>query len=379
MTKVFRSVAWIPLLLALGGPVLCQEYTHVHPQDLNDGWEVGTLEEVGLDHDQVKDVICNLGYSQGTSDFRSLLVAREGKLVVEQYLNSYAVETIHDVRSAGKTFTGALVGIAIDRGLIDGVDERVLSFFVDRGESENPGQGKEDITLEHLLTMSSGMAADANDRSSPGNELQLKQAADFVQFVLDLPMQFVPGERYQYNSAAAYLAGAVVETVSDQTLAEFADEHLFGPLKIRQYFWTQGPGGTTYGMGGLYLTARDFAKLGLLYLDGGLWRGKQVISKEWVEESLRSRFAIDQPPGLQTAYGRLWLVASRTVFEQDFEVFYASGNGGNILAIVPDLSLVVGIQQSAYGRGYPHFRAFSVIDGMIKAALISDRRDEIRD
>ncbi|MEM7048516.1 MAG: serine hydrolase [Acidobacteriota bacterium] len=334
---------------------------------------MGTLQEVGIDPAQVKDVITTVGYSHGTHNLRSILVARHGKLVVEQYLNSYAVDTIHDVRSAGKTFTGALVGIAIDQGLIRGTSETVLALFGSPKGYANPGNGKEDITLENLLNMSSGMAADAYDVRTPGNELHLRESDDFVQFILDLPMSFPPGEKYQYNSAAAYLAGAAVERASGRTLSDFAAEHLFGPLGMSQYYWTKGPKNTTHGMGGLFVTARDFAKLGALYLNQGQWNGQQIISRQWVEESLRSRFPVDGPPFLQTGYGRFWLVADRDVFGKSYRVFYASGNGGNVVAIVPRLDLVVSIQQSAYGQGYPHFRAFSILDGMIKACVLGDR------
>ncbi len=351
----------------LAAATSAQQYTHLEPQDRGDGWAVGTLPEVGLDPDQIKDVVTQVGYAHGTNDFRSILVARHGKLVVEQYLNSYAVETIHDVRSAGKTFTGALVGIAIDRGLIDGVEARVLSIVADRLPVANPSPLKDAMTVGHLLDMSSGLAADAYDIGSAGHEVHLKNADDFLRFVLDLPMAFAPGERYQYNSASAYLAGALVEQVSGASLADFADRYLFGPLGIDQYFWTRGPRGTTFGMGGLYLTARDFAKLGQLYLADGVWNQEQVISQRWVRDSLQARFPVDGPPHLQTGYGRFWLVAERRVNGRDWTVFFASGNGGNVMAIVPELSLVVAIQQSAYGRGYPHFRAFAAIDGVIKA------------
>ena len=373
-----RTLVALITLAVLGSPsgaARAQLYDHILPRDRGDGWAVGTLHEVGLDPEQVKDVITAVGYGHGTSDLRSILAARRGKLVVEQYLNSYAVETIHDVRSAGKTFTGALVGIAIDQGLIASTDVKVLDVFDRVTEVRNPGNGKEDLTLEHLLNMTSGLEADANDARTAGNELHLKEADDFVRFVLDLPMSFPPGEKYVYNSAAAYLAGAAVEEASGMTLSDFADEHLFGPLGIHQYFWTKGPKNTTYGMGGLYLTARDFAKLGQLYLDDGQWNGRQVVSQDWVRSSLESRFEVQGPPFLQTGYGRLWLVAKRTVFGRPFEVFFASGNGGNVVAIVPELELVVAVQQSAYGRGYPHYRAFSMIDGFIKACLLADTQE----
>ncbi len=365
--KAWRAL--VVYLLASASPSDGQSYQHILPEATGDGWAVGTLESVDLDPDLIKDVITQLGYNHGTNDLRSILVARHGELVVEQYLNSYAVDTIHDVRSAGKTFTGALVGIAVDQGLIASVDSLVLSFFDSASPIANRSGEKDAMKVGDLLTMSSGLDADAYNPQTPGHELHLKQADDFTRFVLDLPMAFQPGDRYQYNSATAYLAGAVVEQVSDLTLSAYADQHLFGPLGISQYFWTKGPNNTTYGMGGLYLTARDFAKLGELYLRKGIWNGNRILSEAWVDRSLQSYFPVSGPPDIQTGYGWLWLVAQRTVHGRNFDVFFASGNGGNIMAIVPELDLLVSIQQSAYGRGYPHFRAFTAIDGIIKATF----------
>ncbi|MFK7845677.1 MAG: serine hydrolase domain-containing protein, partial [Rhodothermales bacterium] len=344
-------------------------YTHNHPQDLNDGWQVDDLASVGLDHDQVKNVITNIAFTDNNNDFRSLLVARYGKLVVEQYFNSYRPETIHDVRSAGKSVTGALVGIAVDMDLIDGPDEQVIPFFDEYPAYANKGNDKEEITLEHLLNMSAGFDADANDGRTPGSEGNLINSDNFVEFILDLPMRFTPGEQYLYNSASAYLAGAMVEKASGETLSDFADDHLFGPLGIQQYFWTKGPMNTTFAMGGLFMTARDFAKIGQLYVNEGEWNGQRVLSSSWIEETLESKFELDIA-GLQTGYSRLWLSGKRQVMGRDFDVYYASGNGGNIVAIVPSLELVVAVQQSAYGQGFAHYRAFQAIDGMIAACLV---------
>lgn len=344
-------------------------YTHNDPPDLKDGWQVDKLASVGLNDDKVKHVITNIAFTDENNDFRSLLVAKNNKLVVEQYFNSYRPETIHDVRSAGKSVTGTLVGIAVDKGVLSGVDQEAISFFNDYPGYSNKGNGKEEITLAHLLNMSAGFDADADDGRTPGNEGNLVASDNFVQFVLDLPMRFTPGERYQYNSASAYLAGAMVEKASGETLSDFANEHLFGPLGIKQYFWTKGPMNTTFGMGGLFLTARDFAKIGQLYVNKGEWNGRRVLSSAWVEQSLESTFELNIA-GLQTGYSNLWLSGKRQVMGRDFDVYYASGNGGNIVAIVPELELVVAIQQSAYGQGFAPYRAFQAIDGMIAAALM---------
>jgi CubicO group peptidase (beta-lactamase class C family) len=336
---------------------------------MGDGWEVDSLHRVGLNHDQIKDVIVNLATTSSNNDFRSIIVVKNGKLVVEQYFNSYRAETIHDIRSAGKAFTGTLIGIAIDKGLIKSTTEKVIPFFDNYPEYQNKGNGKEEITVENLLNMSSGLDADVDDFRSPGNEARLVESDNFLKFVLDLPMKFTPGKQYVYNSATCYLAGAVVEKVSGMTLSSFADQHLFGLLDINQYFWAKGPNNTTYAMGNLYLTARDFAKLGYLYLHKGQWQGQQILSKKWVKETLRNHFDVNIM-NIQLGYTRFFLYAKRKVFGKEYEVFYASGNGGNIMAMVPELDLIISFQQSAYGQGYPHFRAFSAIDGIIKACLL---------
>ncbi len=116
------------------------------------------------------------------------------------------------------------------------------------------------------------------------------------------------------------------------------------------------------------MTAIDFVKFGQLYVYKGDWNGRRVLSSSWVEQSLESKFELDIA-GLQTGYSRLWLSGRRQVMGRDFEVYYASGNGGNIVAIVPSLALVVVTQQSAYGQGFAPYRAFQAIDGVIAACL----------
>lgn len=341
-------------------------YAHQMPRQLGDGWEIGTLEEVGMDQKLVASTIVDFAFANSANDMRSIIVARDGKLVVEQYLGTYREETVHDIRSAGKSVTGALVGVAVDQGIINDVDDPVMKYFDDDAELRRLGKGKGEITIEQVINMASGLHADADNPDSPGHEGKMIASEDFLKFVLGIPVVMSPGEQYVYNSANAYLAGAVIEKATGKTLSAFADDNLFGLLGITNYHWTKGPKGTTYAMGGLYMTGRDFAKIGALYLNDGAWDGKQVLSKKWVEATKKSKFELDIA-GLQTGYSRLWLHGQRVVDGKTYNVYFASGNGGNTLAVVPALDMVVAIQQSAYGQGSAHYRSFAIIDRFIQA------------
>ncbi len=297
-------------------------------------------------------------------DFHALVVARDGKLIVEEYFNSFSSTDIHDVRSAGKSVTSMLTGIAVDQGRL-AVTDSVLSLLPD--VTVDLESTMHDITIEHLLTMSSGLASDDDDPDSPGTEDRMDQHDDFLRFIVELPMATTPGERYAYSSAVAFLLGAVVENVVGMTLEEHARRHLFGPLGICELQWRKSPRGRTTGMGNLFLRAIDFAKLGQLMLDGGQWNGHAVLSSAWVERSLQQAQDIDEVDPFAEGYGYMWYLVDGPAEERGSTYFFASGNGGNKLFVVPQEHLVVATMSAAYGQGYGHPRSHAIFDAIVAA------------
>jgi CubicO group peptidase (beta-lactamase class C family) len=276
-------------------------------------------------------------------DLRAVIVRRDGAIIAERYYHGEQPDTLHDVRSAGKSITSLLVGIAIDRGEIAGTAVRLPALLPGAQASAIAG-----ASLDDLLTMRSGLDADDQDDASPGNEDKLDAAADPVAFALSAPARpgVRPGERYLYNSLTAYLVGLIVEHAAGRHLDELAREALFAPLGTTTWTWQRDAAGHTKGQGNLALTARDFAKLGELVLRGGTFEGRRVISERWIRDSLAPHVRIADADPYADGYGYFWYSRTHRVHGRDVAVSFASGNGGNKIYVVPALDLVVAITSS---------------------------------
>jgi len=301
------------------------------------------------------------------NDFRAIVVLKNNKLVLEEYFNTYWRETIHDIRSAGKSVTSLLLGIAIDKGLVKSTEQSIYDFFPGYKNVQSNKPARKDIKIKHLLAMSSGLNADDDDDHSPGQTGNWLMKDNWVDFALSLPMIFDPGEKYMYNDISPMLIGAIIEKTSGKKLAEFAKENLFSPLDIREFYWYTAPNGSTGPMGNLYITALDFAKIGQLVLKKGRWGEKQIISPEWINQIYKTRFDISKENPFASSYGYFWYAVTKKVNGKSFDCIYASGNGGNLLFIVPSENLVVSLQSSAYGQGYGTHRSHNIFEFILKS------------
>jgi CubicO group peptidase (beta-lactamase class C family) len=301
-------------------------------------------------------------------DLRGVLVSVSGRTVAERYFAGATPATLHDIRSAGKSITSALVGIAVDRKLIDSVDAPAFPL----AGVERPA-GEQSPRMRDLLTMRSGLAADDQDPASPGGEERMDASPSWTAFVARLPLSRRPGTAYVYNSATAFLAGAAVEGASGERLDRFAQRHLFAPLGITRFEWRTGPDGRTAGQGNLKLTLRDMAKVGELYLNGGTYRGRRVISRSWVEASLAPIVPIGASDRYADHYGYMWYSKAYQVNGKRLRVHFASGNGGNKIYIVPSLDVVVAITSTAYGQPRGQKRSEQILLRVLDAATKAQR------
>ena len=340
--------------------------------DLKDGWTITNPASVGINEDSLGNFFTYIR-SEQHPDFRAIMVAKDGKLVMEEYFNSFWRTNIHDIRSAGKSITSMLAGVAMDKDLFKSTD-KVVSFFPAYKNSKNPSAEKSAITVEDLLVMSSGLASDDYQNDSPGLEGYMTDTEDYLKFVLDLPMDFKPGERWAYSSAVAFLLGAIVENTSGQTLEDFARKNLFGPMGITQFFWEKSPKGRNTGMGNLYLEPRDLAKLGQVMLDNGQWNGQQILPKSFVKKSFEKRFDISDNDPFAHGYGYMWYIAKMDSKGQTIDYYFASGNGGNKIFIVPELNMIVTTMSSAYGQGYGQRRSHKVLQYILNATVENNER-----
>ena len=300
-------------------------------------------------------------------DLRGVVVLRDGRMVGERYYNGETADTLHDVRSAGKSVTSLLAGIAIDRGKIHGVDDTISTYW-----PESRGSAIGDVAIKDVLTMRSGLAAFDEDPASPGNEDKLDAAPDPLAFLLTVPRADPPGSRYRYNSLTAYTAGVVVAKATGQTMADFARTALFAPLGIRRWRWDADSAGYTKGQGNLSLTARSFAAIGEMVRGEGLYRGRRIVSARWIRDSLAPKVAIANDL-YADGYGYLWYSKVLQVDGKPIAISFASGNGGNKIYVIPTRRMVVAITSSAYGHGYGQKRSEAILRAILRAILSANR------
>ena len=293
-------------------------------------------------------------------DLKAVVVRQRGTVVAERYYNGETPETLHDIRSAGKSITSLLLGAAIDRGKIHSLTDP-MGRYLPEAKSKPIGA----VSIEDLLTMRSGLDANDEEPASPGNENRLDESPDPLGFALTIPSREAPGKRYVYNSLTAYLAGLVLEKAVEQRVDEFAREVLFQPLGISQWRWNRDVAGHTKGQGNLFLTARDFSKIGQMVMDHGVYNGRRILSERWISECLKAHVEIGRVDPYADGYGYFWYSKTHEIGDQAVLVFFASGNGGNKIYLEPSRSLVVAITSSAYGHGYGQRRSEAILKALL--------------
>lgn len=295
-------------------------------------------------------------------DLRAVVVLCDGAIVAERYYNGETAETLHDIRSAGKSITALLVGAAVARGQLT-TGKTVGDYWPDVAGSP---AGK--VVLDDLLTMRSGLAAFDEDEHSPGNEDKLDEASDPAAFVRGVPSAAAPGSIYRYNSLGSYIAGRVVENASGADLEAYAAKVLFAPLGIARWSWGRDVANHPKGQGNLSLRARDTARIGQLVLDDGKVDGRPVIDAAWIKAALAPRVAIGAADRYADSYGYFWYAKTQDVGGRTIAVYFASGNGGNKIYVIPARRMVVSVASSAYGKGYGQRRS----EDILKAILAVD-------
>ena len=336
-------------------------YVYRRPTPEADGWRTATLEAAGLDTDRVSALVQKIldadPWPQTAPLVQGLLIARHGKLVLEEYFYGFDKERPHDLRSAGKTLASVLGGIAIDHGAKFGPTSPVYSLFPEYAGFANPDPRKSRMTVEHLMTMTSGFNCDEiGNENAPGNEDKMQSQTaqpDWYKFMLDQPLAAAPGEGFTYCSGAVNLIGGIVRNATKTWVPEFFDRYVARPLQMHAYHMNLTPTGEGYLGGGLHIRPRDALKLGQLYLDGGVWNGKRIVSKSWVAVSTALH-----PMNARGTDGYDWHLNDIKLGDRVFKQYDASGNGGQLIMVVPELDLVVMFTAGNYGNFgvWRHFR-----------------------
>jgi CubicO group peptidase (beta-lactamase class C family) len=276
----------------------------------------------------------------------SLIIIHYDSLVLEEYFMGWTRDMLHPVHSVTKSFSSALIGIAIEQGYINGVAETLLSFFPEYDDIENLDTRKESITLENVLTMTPGFKWDETStvyydecsNPTPGNDgMELQKSNDWIKYMLDLQMSDDPGTRYVYNSGGSSLLSGVLKNKTGKIAEEFASENLFSPLGITNWKWEKGPNGLSTTGWGLHLHPVNMAMFGYLYSKKGFLNGEHVISEDWVQESTSKHIEIIDPFSGEFNgyyYGYQWRI-------REGGSFIAIGYAGQFIYVIPSLNLIV--------------------------------------
>ncbi len=356
---------WFVLLCIIGLAACPAKQTRLAPQQTDDGWQTASPADVGLDEQRLRETVERI-QDKTYQNVDSILIVKEGKLVFEVYFDDhewdydspqfrgklihYGPETRHNLASVTKSFTSILVGMALDHGAIQSVDDPVFDYFPKYAHLSDTQ--KATITLKHLLTMSSGLQWNEGELpySDPNNDLvRLFSESNPIGYILSRPVISTPGAQFYYGGDNTNLLGEVIRSATGQRMDAFAEEHLFGPLGITDYAWDFINPDMIHASGNLQLRPRDMAKLGQLCLNGGVWEGQRIVSEAWIAESTQKHVTHSTTSG----YGYQWWLETYRVGSASVDAFSALGWGGQKIMVFPDLEMVVVFTGGNYASGDP--------------------------
>jgi CubicO group peptidase (beta-lactamase class C family) len=296
----------------------------------------------------------------------SIVVLKDGKLLLEEYFNGASRKTLHDTRSVGKSFASTLLGIAVKDNYIKS-EKQTLNEFYKLNTFQNYSTTKDSITLKDLLTMSSSFDGSDMNSESPGNEENMYPTKNWVEFALNLPIDKskVANKQWDYFTAGVVVLGDIIHKSLPNGLEKYSNEKLFKPLGITKYKWQFTPQKVANTAGSVQLRSLDYAKYGQLYKNQGNWNGRQVLSKEWIANSFSHQMTISE----NEYYGYLFWNKTYNVNGVNYEVYYSSGNGGNRIFIFKDFPIVIVITSTAYNTPYGHKQVEKIMQNYLIEAI----------
>ena len=347
-------------------------YVYRVPPALGDGWATASADQVGIDRAALERAVQQVAEmsmdSINAPQVHAILVARRGRLVLEEYFHGEHRARLHNERSGSKSVTATIVCAAMLAGAPLRLSTPVYPVMSGGAFPPELEPRKRAMTLEHLLTMSSGYFCDDGNEAAPGREDGMwnqEEEPDFYRFTLPLPMAYAPGERAIYCSINPNLALGMTGRAAGESPYYLFDRLVAAPLGIRHYAWTTDRAGNPYGGGGMALTARDFMKFGQLMLDGGTWQGRRILGRDFVARAASPLVKING----QRGYGLAWWSEDKPYRGRTVRAFAALGNGGQTVTVIPELELVIATNGGSYGSRGWRFTGGELITGLILPAV----------
>ena len=330
MKSVFLSTVFLFCSL-----LSCSDLTDIEIFPTGFGWEISTPADLGLDETKL-----NTAFSEASSEgfINSIVVIRNGKIAAEKYFNGRNFNSYQTIRSVSKSFLSAVVGIAIDKGILN-LDQKMIDFFPEYKSSVTDSRVN-NITLKHLLTMRSGIKGDEEAYFT------FTSSNNWIRTIIGMSLDFDPGTKAQYSTAGTHLISGMLTRASGMSTLDFAGKYLFEPMGITISNWARDPQGICFGGNDMFFTTRNIAVLGLLYLNNGFLNGQQIVPEEWVAKSLVYSGGSSGVWGSlnDVGYGYLWWLGKVA----GKNVYFALGHGGQYILCVPDLNMIVAATSDPY-------------------------------
>jgi CubicO group peptidase (beta-lactamase class C family) len=363
------------------------KYVYRAPQQTGDGWRTARAEDVGLDEAALERAVQRIIDIDPASNrpwmIHSMAVAYRGKLVLDEYFYDHKRDSPHDTRSAAKMLSSVILGTLMRDGADISPATKVYDVMAPRGPFANPDPRKNDLTLGHLLTHSSGLACDDVSGTSPGDEVKVQSDLthpDWAKVTLDLPMEYQPGAHYAYCSMNINLAGAMLSQFTGEWLPELFDRRVARPLQFGPYHWNLMGNDEGYLGGGAWIRTRDFLKIGQTYLDGGVWNGHRLVSAAWVKDSWAPHAHISPATTgvpkeefgnfyFETDEGWAWHMVNVRSGDKLYPAIHSNGNGGQLLLVMPQFDLTVMFTGGNYGQGLWNYERDKIVGDIIIPAI----------
>ena len=336
-------------------------YLYKIPQKLNDGIKTSNLEKEGLDPKLFSEGIRSI-ITEQKNEIHSLLVMRNNKLIAEEYFYSHTANKRHDLRSATKSITSLLTGVAIDKGFIKSVNEKMYKFFPEYVSRKDWDKRKNKISIKDLLTMRVGLDWNDHNPNSHWHEDKMYGTDNWLDYFFSANYKEEPGKHFSYNTGGVFVLGEIIARAAKMSFEDFAKRYLFEPMGIENYNWSYTPQKRVDSGGHLYLTSRDMVKIGLLAINKGLWKNKRLISKNWIKESIKAQ----TKPNMIRQYGYLWWL--EPVESGYVKSYQARGNGGQYIMIFPKIDMVVVLTGGDYNSNKQQY-SFEIVKKHILMGL----------
>ncbi len=387
MKKSIFSIIILSLLFVSCRQDTSSQSTYHPPENINDGFDVGSLDDVNIEKKMITEAVDQI-HQEKYKEVHSFLIFKDGKLVFEEYFDGHKWKwngvnhhgelvtwnrnMLHNIHSANKSITSACIGIAIDHGLIGSVHQCIFDYLPDHQHLNT--DGKEKITIEHLLTMTAGLewkewSAPYSSKDNPAVGIWFSEK-DPITYILDMPLINEPGTHFTYSTGNIIVLGEIIRQAAHMNIDEFSRKYLFEPLGIDSIEWPEIFNNGVYS-NTLYIAPRSMAKFGVTFLNKGVWNGTRIVSEQWVDKSATSfpgnqGINVPDEPSGRLGYSYSWWTKLYYASNKKIHMYTASGFGGQHIMVLPEVNTVVVFT----GGNYISYRPpFEILEEFILPAL----------